>query len=801
MKTKRIKFVLASCTLLLCLAFLGLGVYSVSKPELNITGQISYQASDVSVLVQGRVRDAKIKSTGERLYQQYPTATETLEGYNFNKKILDSAGQYLSYTDNGENQTLSDWNLGDLIFCENSTGVKPAFISLNVTNFSTFPIQVEITPKQSQLDNVLRFTNKTTAILDANTSEYNWDEILIYYTVDDEEKSVSNLDIGFVVKMSRYYAPESTVLKNESGQDVLTYTKVKETTTSTSEYATFAEATTDETGIRITGYNLANDPNKYTKDGTDTADVVIPETIEGLPVVEIGESAFASSEISSVIMPNCIKSILDNAFNSYAMSQIKIPNGTEYLGEFSFGEWTKLDYVDLGTNLKYVDSRALLSSEWEEELNLVVFPSSVKTMCGNIICDDGYEFKVNSIVLSSNLQQITEDMEHYSYRSFCSSTTNKILVDPDNTQYISYNNNLLIELSTKTVVSGTGSTKDIPYDLDVTSIGYSAFQSNTGLTSVNIPESIMSVGDWAFVNSIGLTSLTLPYSLTSIGENTFYGCASLMSVTIPDSVTSIGREAFYDCKSLASITIPNSITEINYSMFCGCSNLTTIAIPEGVTRIGSNAFNSCISLKSIAIPNSVMIIENSAFQYCTGLTSVSIPNGMTSLDSSAFSDCTALKNENNLYGNAYYIGNSSNPYLLLLSAKNTAITECEINSNTRFISNGAFSGCTNLESITISNSVTSIGYSAFYNCTSLVSVTIPKSVTNIESYAFSGCANLTSVIVNALNPPSVKGGSSGFDSFYKCSKLTNIYVPAESVNAYKTADGWKTYASKIVAQS
>ena len=614
MKTKRIKFVLVSCTLLLCLALLGFGVYSVSKPELSITGQITYQASGVSVLVQGRVRDAKIKSTGERLYKQYPDATATLEGYNSNAKILDSAGQYLNYTDEGENQTLSDWNFGALQFYEDSTGVKPTCISLKITNFSDFPIKVEITPNQSQLDNVLRLTNKTTAILDGNTSEYNWDEILIYYTIDDEEKSVSDLDMGFVVKMSRYFAPESTVLKNESGQDVLTYTKVKETTTSTSEYATFVEATTDATGIRITSYNLANDPNKYTKNGTDTADVVIPETIEGLPVVEIGESAFANIAISSITMPNCIKSILGRAFTDcdcQSLSKLKIPNGTEFIGEWAFsGFFSQYADLDLGTNLKAIGAGAF--SYLYDYVPNIVLPSTVKKFAEMIdTVDFSFPFAgcdtdeggITTIVFSSDFSHLLSDLTDGSliYWSFLE----KIIVDPDNQLYQSYDNNCLVRKNTdntNTLIMATSKTIISP-DITNLKIGEGAFCARYALKEIDL-SNVIEIGGSAFNGCTSLTSVTIPESVTSIGEYAFCGCTSLTSVTIPESVTSIGEYAFCDCTNLTSVTIPESVTSIGSSAFSYCTNLTSVTVNATTPpSAGIQMFSNCTRLNVIYVPS------------------------------------------------------------------------------------------------------------------------------------------------------------------------------------------------------
>ena len=78
--------------------------------------------------------------------------------------------------------------------------------------------------------------------------------------------------------------------------------------------------------------------------------------------------------------------------------------------------------------------------------------------------------------------------------------------------------------------------------------------------------------------------------VTTIGDSAFEGCTSLTSVTIPDSVTEIKYSAFNGCTSLTSITIPNSVTEIGKSAFYDCTSLTSVTIPDNVTRIRESAF-------------------------------------------------------------------------------------------------------------------------------------------------------------------------------------------------------------------
>ena len=175
-------------------------------------------------------------------------------------------------------------------------------------------------------------------------------------------------------------------------------------------------------------------------------------------------------------------------------------------------------------------------------------------------------------------------------------------ITSDNTVCVTYyssdnnfqNNNYV---SGAVVIPSSVTNNGTPYS--VTSIGESAFENCSGLTSVTIPNSVTSIGVWAFYECSGLTSITIPNSVTSIGESAFSWCSSLTSVTIPNSVTSIGDYAFRSCSSLTSVTIPNSVTSIGYMAFYECSGLTSVTIPNSVTLIGEGAFLSCIGLTSI----------------------------------------------------------------------------------------------------------------------------------------------------------------------------------------------------------
>ena len=309
---------------------------------------------------------------------------------------------------------------------------------------------------------------------------------------------------------------------------------------------------------------------------------------------------------------------------------------------------------------------------------------------------------------------------------------------------------LSIQNDTITGYNGTEKEVSIPSyyrGKPVLKIGKDAFNSNANIRKVVIPYGITVIGDSAFYCS-GLTSLDIPDSVHTIEYAAFMGCFGIDVLCIPNSVKTVEDAAFKGL-GIESLTIPNGWETIGINIFSYCNKLTSVTIPDSVTKI-EDAFYCCDNIKTVyftgditawcgidglenvmsdttslyingiqpsgdlVISESVTTIPSYAFVNCVGLTSVTIPDSVTSIGDYAFSGCTGLMSIT-IPGSVTSIGSS------------------------------AFYGCTGLTSIVIPNSVTSIGDSAFFNCSSLTSITIPSSVTSIGKKMFMCCYNLSTI--------------------------------------------------------
>ena len=446
-------------------------------------------------------------------------------------------------------------------------------------------------------------------------------------------------------------------------------------------------------------------------------------------VTSIGKSAFMyCNDLETIILPGSVTYISDNAFDACkGLVNIMIPESVGSLGKYAFNSCQKLHSISLPSSIKSIGECAFRNCS---VLSDIVLPDNLTLISDSMFANCA---SLSDITLPAN----TTSIGSYAF-SGCNLTSINI---PDKVAsiggYAFQHCNLI----------------DLTLPASVTSIGHNAFDGSSGelVINCNIPLG-QSISTRPFYNT-SFTKVIIGDTVTSIGRLAFYGCTSLSSLTIGKNVTSIGESAFSGC-NLTNVILPDSITSLGESVFYGCSLLTEITIGNGLTAIPADAFMNS-GLIDLIIPGSVISIGEAAFYNCTGLKSVTIPDSVTTIGKQAFSKCSSLQS-------------------VTIPDSMTAIM------------NETFYACTSLTSVTMPNSITSIGSSAFAYCQGLTSVTIPESVTNIGSMLFYGCHSLTRADVKPLSPPAVAS-----NPFQECNSEIKVYVPAESLEAYKSASVWK----------
>ncbi len=489
---------------------------------------------------------------------------------------------------------------------------------------------------------------------------------------------------------------------------------------------------------------------KLTKEATNIRipdNVNIDGKIYKCTVIE-KEFGQKSSNLLSVVLPQTLKSIKDNAF-SYC---------------------SNLNSINIPSNVTSIASNAFYNSALLISVKLYI--SDNATFCTNRYCN---LFRLAKVILL--------DKEGREIKDF-------IIPQGFNS----------IGVGTFRGCSGLTS---VTIPNSVKSIQAGSFDGCSGLTSITIPNSVTSIRYEAFFQCGSLTSITVPNSVTSIEDKAFHQCSKLTSIVVESGNTKYDSRnncnAIIETSSNTLIVgcvnsfIPNSVTSIGVGAFQSCSGLTSITIPNSVTSIGESAFEFCSGLTSITIPNSVKVIDQYAFRSCNKLTTIVVESGNKKYDSR--DNCNAIieTSSNTLIAgcNNSVIPNSVTRIGADAFSGYKGLTSVTIPNSVTIIGYGAFWNCVGLTSVTIPNSVKSIGESAFYHCSGLTSVTIGSGTKTIGTSAFASCPDLTDVYCLAESVPTTV--ASPFDQ----STINNatLHAPAASLEAYMTTAPWSGFGT------
>lgn len=299
------------------------------------------------------------------------------------------------------------------------------------------------------------------------------------------------------------------------------------------------------------------------------------------------------------------------------------------------------------------------------------------------------------------------------------------------------------------------------------------------IESIKIPKTIISLSSETFLPCVNLKEITVAldnpeykyfkgalYSKDGKKLICYPQAAEEEELELHKRVESIAPRAFLNARYLKSIKL-TSVAEIGELAFVGCSALESVDFGESLRKIGYGAFENCTLISALELPDTTEYISEAAFGGCIGVGSVRLGNNVTHVGSGAFENLDTVEGLTE-FGGAMYLGNSENPYVVLVKAIDSERTAYHVHSSTNVIYESAFEGMSALEAIEIPHHMTEIGRRAFYNCVSLRGVELPEGMSTVEEYAFYGCSSISALEI----PSSITDIEAS--AFEGCSALTSL---------------------------
>lgn len=382
---------------------------------------------------------------------------------------------------------------------------------------------------------------------------------------------------------------------------------------------------------------------------------------------------------------------------------------------------------------------------------------------------------------------------------------------------------------------------DLP---NVKTIGKSAFEGCSKLTTLNFGQDLMTVDDRAFYNCTNVTKLTFPDAITTIGDEAFYNCSSITEVTVGSKLQSIGASAFQKCGSFTAILLPDNFTTMGASAFEGCKKLTVAKLGNSLRAVPARAFKNCIALSEMTVPatsvsmgdqafyndsvlavitmnDGLKTIGNEVFWNNSGIRTFTIPGTVTSIGSNSFYGCTNTSvlrfkdGEGTLTIDSYYTrskkiddmtsrGSYTNrcndyfydcPIKTLYLGRDLKYDYADNASVYDYVdgywkemsrASAPFVNSTTLQKVTIGSKVTFLYNHLFHNCDKVTTIDIPASIANIYGNAFDDCSSLTATTFHDATDHTLALGDYAFRN---CAVLPEVTFPQQllSVGNYTYA--------------
>ena len=481
----------------------------------------------------------------------------------------------------------------------------------------------------------------------------------------------------------------------------------------------------------ITGYS-----------GQASGSLVIPEEIGGFPVTEIDYQAFQGAPFSGrLVIPDSVTTLGTRAFaDCTGLTELVLGKGILDLGEDTFAGCTgvsSIKYNAVQAADLYILDRIFEGAGTSAGGLDVVFGDSVKHIPEALFYE---QENVTSLTIGTGVTSIGE-----SAFAKCIGLT-EIFYHAIRMEDLPYTNNVF------RYPTVTGAPLTVVFGDEVEYIPANLFHLNDSLEHIVLGKHVEAIGEYAFANCTALEEVVFSGdALNSIGRSAF-SFSGLTHLELPDSVTTLGESAFSFCENLVSVQLGDGLTQIAKKAFYCCYSLESIVIPDGVTTIGDSAFCDC-GLRELTIGTGITTIEKFAFAFCEYLESI-YWNAIhvDILDSSylQINSGTAKADIELIFGDQVQVIPSG-------AFSGSRITSLKIGASVTEIGAYAFQGCDSLISIVIPDNVKKVGENAFKDCSYLTELSIGKGVSEVGQGAFSSCNRLKQINYNAKSLPDFAG--------------------------------------------
>ncbi len=749
---KRKNIIISAITCLFSICLMMFGVYAASNPSVSISGQVSYSARDAKVLVLGKVNG----QAGNDSNVDYPAVADATNPQENEKKV--SASQYMGFTKgtsaNDDTDNLAPWAMNAThAFYEDSTGIRPIVISFKMTNLSNYPVVATVdftgvTEANLASKNLTRTTTElkdSKVYLDKNVTK----EISVTYSVANDAVGVNGdglLNMSITFEKTVFPTPVQSEVQIGEAENVQTVNQADW------KYSFDGDSFTV---VKFVG----NFPEKV--DGESTLEIPSQVKCEDgtvYPIKTIGTMSddecikyFTSDDsrlYNALVILDAEKAQKDDTYMDKAPTNVVIPEGIEKLSAGAFMETSSLK--ELPSSIKEIGAGACAATS----ITALNLPNVEKV--GQL----AFTYTPITVINLPNLTWIDNNAF-----SNCNKLEKVIIYEED-----------VSKIHCGQSIFGTVSSSSklkiyVPVEDYKTATNWSTYKDYMVVGNAVISEE--TVSDWKVEICSGSTANIIGY----VGDIT------KETVTVPSSVEFEGKTykvvSVGDMKQYASDeyqTTAKPLYNDSYESIVGLiwegkisslPSVKNLIIQEGIKNIGYAAFAGWLKIEQLVLPDSLQNISSNAFAWCgrakTGSTlSVKIPDSITEIKSSAFGF--------------------------------TGITNLELSSNLKTIGEFGFYGAY-ISSLMLPNTLESIGKDAFNSCKNLTELTIPKNIKSLGDTSFAYCTALITVTFESTTPPEYMNGNA---PFHECSKIADIFVPAESVKAYKAKFGESNLLTPLV---